>query len=142
MIAADFQPFSIVEDRGFRAHTQALDPSYVLPSRSTISKQLLPNLFEKVKADLLEQIKAAPAVCLTTDCWTSNTTTSYMSVTCHYIGSDFKLKSNLLDCFVVTEQHTSENVAPVAAVSCSGIATSDTGGNASHTVSQTSSGSQ
>ncbi|KAK1895522.1 Zinc finger BED domain containing protein 4 [Dissostichus eleginoides] len=81
MIATDFQPFSIVEDRGFRAYTEALDPSYVLPSRGTISKRMLPNLFEKVRADIEEQIKTAPAVCLTTDCWTSNTTTSYMSVT-------------------------------------------------------------
>ncbi|KAJ4922467.1 hypothetical protein JOQ06_019562 [Pogonophryne albipinna] len=47
MIATDFQPFTIVEDRGFRAYTAALDPSYVLPSRGTISKRMLPNLFEK-----------------------------------------------------------------------------------------------
>ena len=107
MIATDFQPFSIVEDRGFRAYTEALDPSYVLPSRGTISKRMLANL---CRADIEEQIKTAPAVCLTTDCWTSNTTTSYMSVTCHYI-TDFKLRSNLLDCFVVTEQHTSQNLA-------------------------------
>ncbi|KAJ4946364.1 hypothetical protein JOQ06_024031, partial [Pogonophryne albipinna] len=44
------------------------------------------------------------------NCWTSNTTTSYMSVTCHYI-TDFKLRSNLLDCFVVAESHTSQNLA-------------------------------
>ncbi|KAJ4940762.1 hypothetical protein JOQ06_027054 [Pogonophryne albipinna] len=110
MIATDFQPFTIVEDRGFRAYTAALDPSYVLPSRGTISKRMLPNLFEKVRAELQEQIRTAPAVCLTTDCWTSNTTTSYMSVTCHYI-TDFKLRSNLLDCFVVAESHTSQNLA-------------------------------
>ncbi|KAJ4943232.1 hypothetical protein JOQ06_005737 [Pogonophryne albipinna] len=110
MIATDFQPFTIVEDRGFRAYTAALDPSYVLPSRGTISKRMLPNLFEKVRAELQEQIRTAPAVCLTTDYWTSNTTTSYMSVTCHYI-TDFKLRSNLLDCFVVAESHTSQNLA-------------------------------
>lgn len=110
MIATDFQLFTIVEDRGFRAYTAALDPSYVLPSRGTISKRMLPNLFEKVRAELQEQIRTAPAVCLTTDCWTSNTTTSYMSVTCHYI-TDFKLRSNLLDCFVVAESHTSQNLA-------------------------------
>lgn len=110
MIAVDFQPFSIVEDRGFRTYTQALDPTYVLPSRSTISKRMLPNLYEKVRAELKEKIKTVPAVCLTTDCWTSHTTTSYMSVTCHYIH-EYKLHSNLLDCFVVTEQHTADNLA-------------------------------
>uniref|UniRef100_A0A3B3C6A5 BED-type domain-containing protein n=1 Tax=Oryzias melastigma TaxID=30732 RepID=A0A3B3C6A5_ORYME len=110
MIAKDFQPFSIVDDQGFRQYTKALDPSYVLPSRTTISRQLMPNLFEKVRADILEKVKAAPAVCLTTDCWTSSTTTSYMSVTCHYL-SDFKLQSNLLDCFELADNHTAENLA-------------------------------
>ena len=110
MLATDFQPFSIVEDRGFRAYTQALDPTYVLSSRSTLSTQMVPNLFEKVRADLRERIRSAPAICLTTDCWTSNTTTSYMSVTCHYIYN-FKLEANLLDCFELQSNHTSENLA-------------------------------
>ena len=33
-----------------------------------------------------------------------------MSVTCHYI-QDFVLKSNLLDCFIITESHTAEHLA-------------------------------
>uniref|UniRef100_A0A669DC03 BED-type domain-containing protein n=1 Tax=Oreochromis niloticus TaxID=8128 RepID=A0A669DC03_ORENI len=110
MIAQDFQPFSIVDDRGFREFTKALDPSYVLPSRSTVSRQLMPNLFQKIRADVQEKIKTAPAVCLTTDCWTSSTSTSYMSVICHYV-TEFKLQSNLLDCFELTDNHTSENLA-------------------------------
>lgn len=110
MIAQDFQSFSIVDDRGFREFTKALDPSYVLPSRSTVSRQLMPDLFQKIRADVQEKIKTAPAVCLTTDCWTSSTSTSYMSVTCHYV-TEFKLQSNLLDCFELKDNHTSENLA-------------------------------
>lgn len=30
MIATDFQPFSIVDDKGFREYTKALNPSYIL----------------------------------------------------------------------------------------------------------------
>ena len=111
MIATDFQPFSIVGDKGFREYTKVLDPSYVLPSRHTVSRQLLPNLFEQVRTELLEKIKTALAVCLTTDCWTSsNTTTGYVSVTCHYVN-DFKLQSNLPDCFEITDNHTAANLA-------------------------------
>lgn len=33
MIVKDTQPFSIVEDVGFRDFVQKLDPSYVLPTR-------------------------------------------------------------------------------------------------------------
>uniref|UniRef100_A0A3Q3W4M7 HAT C-terminal dimerisation domain-containing protein n=1 Tax=Mola mola TaxID=94237 RepID=A0A3Q3W4M7_MOLML len=110
MIAMDYQPFSIVEDRGFRTYTQALDPTYVLPSRATVSKRMLPNLYEKVRTELRERILTVPAVCLTIDRWTSNTTTSYVSVTCHYI-QECKLHSKLLDCFVVTKQDTAGNLA-------------------------------
>nr|XP_055059808.1 E3 SUMO-protein ligase ZBED1-like [Misgurnus anguillicaudatus] len=110
MIAKDFQPFSIVENEGFREYSQTLNPSYVLPSRHTISRRMLPNMYEKVRADLKDIIKDVSAVCLTTDCWTSRTTTSYIAVTCHYI-SDFELKSALLDCCTITEHHTAEQLA-------------------------------
>ncbi|KAJ4925443.1 hypothetical protein JOQ06_018174 [Pogonophryne albipinna] len=84
-------------------------------AEAVVREDILPQLVlslasQNVRAELQEQIRTAPAVCLTTDCWTSNTTTSYMSVTCHYI-TDFKLRSNLLDCFVVAESHTSQNLA-------------------------------
>ncbi|XP_028296828.1 zinc finger BED domain-containing protein 4-like [Gouania willdenowi] len=110
MIASDYQPFSIVEDKGFKEFTKTLDPSYTLPSRKTLSQTLLPKMYGKIRAELLEKIKNAPAVCLTTDCWTSVTTTSYMSVTCHYV-QDFAMTSHLLDCFVLTDRHTSAHLA-------------------------------
>lgn len=56
------------------------------------------------------ELKKATAVCLTTDSWTSRTTTSYMSVTCHFVEND-KMLSCLLDCFEFTDRHTSENLA-------------------------------
>lgn len=37
MIATDFQPFSIVEDRGFKSFVKTLNPTYNLPSRKTLS---------------------------------------------------------------------------------------------------------
>ncbi|KAK0137887.1 Zinc finger BED domain-containing protein 4 [Merluccius polli] len=35
MVVWDLQPFSFVEDRGFKAFTNALNPSYTLPGRKT-----------------------------------------------------------------------------------------------------------
>lgn len=110
MIACDYQPFSIIEDKGFKEFSKILDPSYTLPSRKTLSQALLPKMYRKLRAELFEKIKSAPAVCLTTDCWTSVTTTSYMSVTCHYV-QDFVMTSHLLDCFVLTDRHTSAHLA-------------------------------
>ena len=110
MIASDFQPFSIVEDKGFRSFTQALNPMYVPPSRKTLSQKIIPRLYDRERASLLARVKEATAVCLTTDYWTSRTTTSFMSVTCHFI-ENYKTVACLLDCFEFSDRHTSENLA-------------------------------
>lgn len=57
MIAEDFQPFSIVEDRGFRSYTHALNPMYVLPSRKTLSKKIILQLYYEKHVLLLERVK-------------------------------------------------------------------------------------
>ncbi|XP_051778436.1 E3 SUMO-protein ligase ZBED1-like [Erpetoichthys calabaricus] len=110
MIAHDFQPFSIVEDKGFRTFTHALNPFYVIPSRKTLSHKIIPNLYDRKRASLQERVKKAPGVCLTTDCWTSRATTSNMSVTCHFI-ENYKMVTCLLDCFEFSDRHTSNNLA-------------------------------
>ncbi|GAA6091522.1 zinc finger BED domain-containing protein 1-like [Tachysurus ichikawai] len=110
MISRDFQPFFfIVEDKGFKEYSNLLDPSYRLPSRKTLSKTVMPRLYDKLRADIMKKIKCASAVCLTTDCWTSVTTTSYLAVTCHFI-ENFQM-TYLLDCFVLTDRHTAAHLA-------------------------------
>lgn len=110
MIAQDFQPFSIVEDTGFRRFTKELNPNYVLPSRKTLSNTIIPDMYRKTHKKIKERVDRAEAVCLTTDCWTSRTTTAFMSVTCHFID-DFKMVSVLLECFEMGERHTAVNLA-------------------------------
>ncbi|XP_068120743.1 zinc finger BED domain-containing protein 4-like [Hyperolius riggenbachi] len=111
MIALDFQPFSIVDDRGFKNFVATIDPTYFLPHRETLTTTLMPSMYVRTKAHVMECVNDASAVCLTTDCWTSRTTVSFMAVTCHYINKDFKLMSSLLDCFPFTERHTADNLA-------------------------------
>lgn len=67
-------------------------------------------MFIKEAAALKKRVSKVPAVCITTDCWTSRTTTSFMSITCHFI-EDFCLSSCLLDCFEFSERHTADNLA-------------------------------
>lgn len=71
MITADFQPFSIVEDVGFRAYSNALNPSYTPTSRKVLSQTLLPAKYTETYNKTKEIIKDAVSVTLTTDCWTS-----------------------------------------------------------------------
>ncbi|XP_056269527.1 zinc finger BED domain-containing protein 4-like [Pseudoliparis swirei] len=110
MIACDFQPFSVVDDKGFRRFIHALNPMYAIPSRKTVSQGIIPGLYDRERATLQERVKKATAVCLTTDSWTSRTTTSYLSVTCHFVES-YKMVSCLLDCFEFSDRHTSDNLA-------------------------------
>lgn len=57
-IVKDLQPFSVVEDEGFKDLISGLNPSYKLPSRTTCSRTLLNETYnfvlEKVKAEIAQ----------------------------------------------------------------------------------------
>lgn len=63
MIATDFQPYSIVEDCGFRKFVEALNPNYVLLSRQQIRYDLMPALYAKAKARFLTCLKLLNGIC-------------------------------------------------------------------------------
>ena len=85
-----------------------LNPMYTIPSRKTLSKSLIPELYESTQASVRERVQKATAVCLITDCWTSRVTTCWLHVSSLKIFSMF---SCLLDCFEFSDRHTSENLA-------------------------------
>lgn len=49
--------------------------------------------------------------CITTDCWTSRNNIGYIAITFHFIDNNFALKSVLLDCHEMSENHTSFNLS-------------------------------
>nr|CAH7754014.1 unnamed protein product [Callosobruchus chinensis] len=106
-----YQSFRIVEDKGFQEFVHALNPSYQLPNRKKISKTLIPARYEKCLYECRQVISNVKKICLTTDCWTSVNTESFIAVTGHFINQDFKLVSILLECSVMKGNHTSENLA-------------------------------
>lgn len=87
-----------------------LNPGYILPSRDLVSNSLIPRLYESTKDVVLEQIKKAVAVCLTTDCWTSVNNTSFMAVTAHFLNENMEFKSYCLDCTEFSDRHTAQNI--------------------------------
>ncbi|XP_073724310.1 E3 SUMO-protein ligase ZBED1-like [Misgurnus anguillicaudatus] len=84
MIVKDLQPFSIVEDEGFRAYVKKLDPTYTLPSRKTLKAMM--------------------------NMWTSRTMDSYFGVTCHYTDANTHLGSVLLGVAKFPKAHTTDNI--------------------------------
>lgn len=111
MITTDLLPVSIIEDEGFLQLLKTIDPRYQPPSHRTIMKQLLPQLYENKKAVLMESLAQINWCSFTTDLWTSNNTMGYITMTCHYINSDWTLKSAVLETLHVPESHTSINLA-------------------------------
>lgn len=80
LFTLDYQPFRVVEDKGFKEFVHALNLAYKLPSRSFISKTAIPAMYEVCLTKTKELVAAGTSFCITTDCWTSITTTSYMGV--------------------------------------------------------------
>ncbi|KAI4467721.1 dna replication-related element factor isoform a [Holotrichia oblita] len=110
LFTRDFQPFSVVDDYGFKKFVSTLNQSYELPSRKTISKSLLPTTYEEVYNKTKVKMTEVKAITLTTDCWTSCNTENFLAVTGHFINKNFKMENILLECTTFEDSHTSENL--------------------------------
>lgn len=111
MLVIDLQPMSIVEDRGFTKFVHGLDPRYNLPSRRELTRKHIPNMYEEVVQRLKDELREAPHVSVTTDIWTSRQTRGFLTVTVHYISSNWNMKSAVLETARMKNDHSAENIA-------------------------------
>lgn len=112
MIAVDVQPYSVVEDVGFKGVVGTLEPRYVLPSRKFFSTKIIPEMYETTRARVQSEVDHAKSVCLTADTWTAqNTTQSFFSLTAHWVTDDFKRRSSVLQCQLFEGAHTGIRLA-------------------------------
>ncbi|KAM9726418.1 E3 SUMO-protein ligase ZBED1-like isoform 2-T2 [Menidia menidia] len=112
LIVKDSQPFSVVEDEGFRELIHLLDPTYVLPTRKAL-KKMVEDKFYKTKEKAKEDIQKVTAVSLTADMWTSMNMEAYLAITCHFIDPNDKLSIVLIGVEHFPYTHTSDNLARV-----------------------------
>ena len=110
-ICKDLQPTSIVDSPSFLQLLSTLDPRYIPASRTTFSRAIIPNKYTSVKESVLGSLSAAMQCSLTTDLWTGCHRRAYMSVTVHYITSEWEMKHHCLQTREVEERHTAENLA-------------------------------
>lgn len=111
MIVKDLQPASIVEDNGFQEFVRVLDPKYATPSRRSLMREDLPQMYMSKRAEIEEQLAGIKHCSITTDLWTSRATEGYITVTLHFISESWELKSIVMKTTPVNEAHTSENIA-------------------------------
>jgi len=110
MITADYQPLSIVENVGFLEYTKQSLSLYTPPSRKLLSTKLLPDQYNIIVSKLKSMLNNVNDVSITTDMWTSDSTKSYITVTCHFIYND-NLYSPVIATREVCDSHTGENIA-------------------------------
>lgn len=97
-IALDDQPFSVVEDVGFRSLIKFMEPRYTLPSRRHFAEVCLPEIHNIVATHIRELLACdIAAISFTTDIWSSDVSpVSMLSLTAQWIDKDFNLVKAVL----------------------------------------------
>ncbi|CAF1575057.1 unnamed protein product [Didymodactylos carnosus] len=84
-------PLSLVERPAFIRFMKKADPKYAVTSRRTITRQMIPDLYDKMRKGLQEFCNTAQFISLTLDIWTDRRMRSFFAVTGHaIINGDFK----------------------------------------------------
>ena len=109
MCALDLKPLGMVQGRGFKMFYNALNPRFQVPTKKTVAKYLTA-LYDEEKEKLVGEM-AGKTWSATTDLWTRNALQGYITVTRHYLSSDWALHSKVLATRVVNDRHNGTNIA-------------------------------
>ncbi|MBN3302803.1 ZBED4 protein, partial [Amia calva] len=99
------------ENLGFRRLLHTLEPKYTILSRAHFTHTVVTNLYNESKAKLVQTLKEAESIAITTDGWTSRGTQSYITITAHTINSDWEMVNVVLQTRLLFESHTGANIA-------------------------------
>ena len=111
-VILDMKPLSSVESKSSRNILAKAEPRFTVPSRTYYKDTFIQKLYEATKLEIIKEIKAAVGnVSITTDCWTSHATESYMTVAAHFVNNEYELKSYVLQTRELDERHTAEHLA-------------------------------
>lgn len=92
-ISIDMMPYNIVDKEGFKLFVNALNPSYRLPSRTTLSNKKIPDKETKMKVESI--LFSTTFLSLTTDCWTSVAQKPFLALTGHFLDKSMNLGNKL-----------------------------------------------
>ncbi|XP_021702767.1 zinc finger BED domain-containing protein 1-like [Aedes aegypti] len=109
------QPFSLVEEPGFKRFVESMDPRIIVKNKSTYTRSKCPQLLENVKQAvekiLQNDLPFCDGIAFTSDTWTSRSNDPFQSLTLHYVSKEFELKKFTVDCKSFRGRHTSEAIA-------------------------------
>lgn len=112
MVTKGHHALRIVQETEMRKLIELVShcPGYQLPSRKTLSENLISRVHEEIKADVLKKVQAVSALSVSTDGWTSRNNEGFIAIVAHFVDEETKLQSALLGCINYDERHTSENL--------------------------------
>ncbi|KAL2085940.1 hypothetical protein ACEWY4_019260 [Coilia grayii] len=110
-LAKDMAPINTVQHDGFRKMINILDKRYSMPSRNYFSKVALPAMYNEQWAIVEAELREVRYFSATSDLWSSRTMEPYMSLTVHFIATDFTMKNRCLQTAFFPEDHTGEALA-------------------------------
>ncbi|XP_073700781.1 zinc finger BED domain-containing protein 4-like [Garra rufa] len=110
-ICLDEQPLSVVEDKGFRRLLSCLDPRYDPPGRKYLTDVCLPTLYQTVNTNIDRLLKDSVYISFTSDIWSADACPmSLLSLTAHFIDSNFERHNIVLHCQDFTGSHSAEKL--------------------------------
>lgn len=111
----DVQPFSIVEDVGFRRLMSKAEPRYKLPGRKYFSTSMIPDMHRALQSKVRDLVSAQTAqsdISLTSDAWSDPSIgVGLLSLTAHWLTEEFERRQVILAATPLDESHTGEYLA-------------------------------
>jgi len=97
MTAIDCQPISMIDDVGFNQMLKVLEPRYHCPSTKWFTEVIISKIFSEMRERANQQLS------LTMDAYVNDT--ALLSLTAHWINSEFKQVSAVLNAQCLTEAY-------------------------------------
>ncbi|KAF2899429.1 hypothetical protein ILUMI_06747 [Ignelater luminosus] len=112
-----YQPFTIVENEGFRNLIKVIAPHYKLPSKTTLTRWV-DDKYAALSTVFKEKLSNIENLTLTTDMWSETMSMrSFLEITAHF-GVGNELLSITLGVYQSNERHTSEHIAEMLLKTC------------------------
>jgi hypothetical protein len=103
-------PFTIVEEEEFINVVYSLYPNAKIPSADTIKRDIM-GLYATNLAKMQTVLqKLDNKISFTTDIWTSASMKSFLSITAHFIDSEWQLQNIIVDFVQIFGSHTGINI--------------------------------
>lgn len=113
-ICQSLQPVSIVDQPSFRRLLEIAEPRFQLAHRTYFTNTVIPNRYVEVRSIIEKQLSTVQNCTMTSDLWTAqHQYRSYISLTIHFVCTDFKLQSKCLQTLEIPQDHTAASLQEV-----------------------------